>query len=1058
MAIDRGSLDYRIRVTDQFSKPIAKFRQDLLKARNTARFVKQEIQGATTAIGNLGVASKRAGTQTKKLTKEELARWKAVREGARTAATAERLRARARKDNIQESARLAKKAAAEAKAEARTAKTAAAARVRASKAAANAAERAVRQQKRLNRELSVTQRRGNRLTLTFKRLAGVFIGFQAIRFGAEAIRESITAGIRFNSVIESSRIGMAGLFATLQSISNVQSGKLLTGAEAFAGALVIADETLEKLRNRSLATAATFAELSTAFRAGFAPGVSAGLDIDETIFVTERFSQILTGLGIAQNQINEEIRSFLTATAQSRTSIIPTLFFGGAAESNRFVKQAKLVGDLFPKIVKRLEAFQQAAGETQKTLIGMAARLKGVFEITTGRASLLLFEELKGFLNDVQDLLVTTTKSATGFIESVTPREDTVILLSRTFATLKNITKQVRVFVASFGQSEIAFFLATLGAAVEILAALILGAFSGVIRAVALVGSLIQFIGFALGGLDLDALRDLVSLLTTGAVLVTTVTVGIAAWTIVLKFASKALKAVNIAFFLAATASQGILKGIALIPGGVFRAAGVVALLGIAFLEVVKAVSGIDLGLKDLPNVLGEVIKNIATKTLALASLIAAQIKSQVILAFLEVANAVANFFENINEALSIFRKDAGAQDLNQANERAKIARLQVIHDTEVKHALAINLLKDIAAQTDKDADKLQADRLLKLEKEVGKRLAAAAAAERLAEAADKANESTKGFLETLIGGINSIVDGLIDGDIIDVDDIVARLKAALEKGFEAQPKLDTEEAEGFAEKVTKAFSQMGDTYANTLAIMKALTSQFSNFLSTEIAEALDPNNDPDGPSANERFKAFLDQIGKLIIQKLVELAIAKSILFIAGAESGGQITGAARGGQIGFDDGGTVPGGRHQAAQFRPASVAQSDTVPAWLTPGEFVNPVKSVMKYGADLFEGLRTGALDPAALREAAGLTNRRRSVKKVRARGFAEGGPIGALAAEGRASIQQQENTAARQSAPMATPALMVSDDQMMDRLMAGGQRQFRNWAENDKEFFRGIVRE
>jgi len=302
---------------------------------------------------------------------------------------------------------------------------------------------------------------------------------------------------------------------------------------------------------------------------------------------------------------------------------------------------------------------------------------------------------------------------------------------------------------------------------------------------------------------------------------------------------------------------------------------------------------------------------------------------------------------------------------------------------------------------------------------------------------------------------IADLFTGLIGADMVDAEGLTVALQAAIKKMQEllgTPPDLQT-----WSDSFQTAFKKMADGFASTMAIITSAVQQTANFISEEFIIALDPSSAEDGPSAQERFKAFLGQLGKMIIAELAKWAIAKAIFSLAGGVSGGgPISSAARGGQIGFDDGGTVPGGKHEAKQFRPAAIALSDTVPAWLTPGEFVNPVRSVLKYGADLFEGLRTGALDPAALREAAGLTNRRKSVRKVRARGFAEGGTIGDAARAGERVLSRE--IGARGENAVASPALMVSDDQQMDRIMAGGQRAFRAWAENEKEFFRGIVRE
>ena len=1061
MAIDKGSLDYRIRVTDQLSAPIAKFRAELLKARNTALAVKQEIGAANAAISRFGVTSAKAGAATRRLTEEERAKWKAVREGAQTATIKERLRARALKDLNKENLRLAKKAADEAKKEARATQTAAKARERASKAAATASRRALANQRRLNRELTKTQKQGSRLVFTFKRLVTVVVGLQAIRFGVNALRESITAGIRFNATIETARIGMAGLFATLQNVRDIQTGELLTGAEAFAATLAIADGTLEQIRQRSLATAATFPELAAAFRAGFAPGISAGLNTDEIIEVTERVSQVLTGLGIAQNQINEEIRSLLLGTATSRTSLVATLFFGGAANANKSIKDAKEIGNVFKVITERLKAFQIAAGESQKTFTGTVARVKGLLEVVAGRASLGFLQSLKDILGDIQEVAGTATIETNGFITSIKENAGAITVLKIVFDTLANITTQARAFLTSLTTSEIASFLLVLGASVEVMAALFLGALEGVIRGVALIGALFNALGVSLSGLDLGGLTELAALISTIAVVAAIVKVTILAWSGVLKIAAIAASPVFFAFTNILTVAGFVLKTIAKIPAVIFPALGIVLGLTLGFLALAEVITGISLDITDLPEVIGLTFEQVLTRLIGFAGVIATTISVKVRQTFNALVTAAGNAFAELKQLLDFnlsasdelagLKKAELAQKIRLANKKLSEDNKQL--ELEVVEA------KTIGDEIDKNAIARGGERLAKLETEVAAREKAAAAAKKLAEELAKANVDTKSLLEKLIAPLNDLFTGTIGDDILDTQGFTAGIIEAFEKARAAlEDKPLTLQVKTLTEQIEDAFKTMADEYANTIAIMKGLTSQFANFASTEIAIALDPNEDPDGPSANERFKTFLDQIGKLIIQKLVELAIAKTILKIASFSGGGPVEGKARGGPIGFDEGGTVPGGRHEARAYQPAQVAGSDTVPAWLTPGEFVNPVRSVMKYGADLFEGLRTGALDPVALREAAGLTARRKNVRRCgNARGFAEGGPIGAFASEGRATIQQQENTATS-GAGVGAPTLMVSDEQMMDRLLAGGQRQLRNWMENEKEFFRGIVRE
>lgn len=87
---------------------------------------------------------------------------------------------------------------------------------------------------------------------------------------------------------------------------------------------------------------------------------------------------------------------------------------------------------------------------------------------------------------------------------------------------------------------------------------------------------------------------------------------------------------------------------------------------------------------------------------------------------------------------------------------------------------------------------------------------------------------------------------------------------------------------------------------------------------------------------------------------------------------------GGALGGMQRFATGGYVGGAS-------PSDTA--DNIPAWLTAGEYVQPVKVVRTYGADLFEAFRQGQIDPRIARQLLGYA------KGGQVRGYAAGGLVG-----------------------------------------------------------------
>ena len=101
-----------------------------------------------------------------------------------------------------------------------------------------------------------------------------------LRSFVESIRRLTGLFTEFNSVIEQSRLGIASLLSASGTISD-PFGNVLTGADALETSLVIAEEQTKKLRVEALKTAATYEELLEAFQVSVAPGLTAGLDIDE---------------------------------------------------------------------------------------------------------------------------------------------------------------------------------------------------------------------------------------------------------------------------------------------------------------------------------------------------------------------------------------------------------------------------------------------------------------------------------------------------------------------------------------------------------------------------------------------------------------------------------------------------------------------------------------------------------------------------------------------------------------------------------------------------------
>ena len=135
---------------------------------------------------------------------------------------------------------------------------------------------------------------------------------------------------------------------------------------------------------------------------------------------------------------------------------------------------------------------------------------------------------------------------------------------------------------------------------------------------------------------------------------------------------------------------------------------------------------------------------------------------------------------------------------------------------------------------------------------------------------------------------------------------------------------------------------------------------------------------------------------------------------------------GLAKGGLVpkAFAHGGSVHG------FARPSNIPASDTVPAWLTPGEFVMKRAAVQKWGAGLLASMNNGVINPASFSMASlGLRQASSAVQ-----GFASGGPV-----RQAANTSNQPQQVVKQ---VVLPVLPASDD-TMDQMISGGITSFTN---------------
>ena len=256
----------------------------------------------------------------------------------------------------------------------------------------------------------VAESKVNKFLFTFRRLVGVMAAFTVARVVVGGFRDMIAGAVRFNAAIETNRVGLTGLIAAAGDIRDAE-GKRVPLAQQLNLAQDISIDQMGKLRTAALQTAASYEELSTAFTQAVAPGISAGLTLDQIRKVTADISQAASGLGVAQNQLSEEIRSLFQGTINPRNTRVATALGITSAD----IARAKEVGNLFQFLQTRFAAISATGQRLMNTFTGQLSNAADAFSQLLAETSRPLFEQLKSSLQEIQKGIFTVVGENSAF-------------------------------------------------------------------------------------------------------------------------------------------------------------------------------------------------------------------------------------------------------------------------------------------------------------------------------------------------------------------------------------------------------------------------------------------------------------------------------------------------------------------------------------------------------------------------------------------------------------------------------------------------------------------
>lgn len=469
-------------------------------------------------------------------------------------------------------------------------------------ALAGSVERARKAKTALGTEIDKVTLKANRALFTFRRLIGIFATFAIARNIIQGFQDLVATSIRFNSIIETSRLSIASLVSAVGEVKG-PLGQNVTTAEQFTLAQKLATRQTNLLRSEALKTSATFEELSQAFQTAVAPGLTAGLNLDQIRKFTISISQAATAIGLDQSQLAEEIRALLAGTIQPRNTRIAT----SLGITNDDVKRAKEAGKLAEFLRDRFTAFGVAADESTKTFNVALANTRDALSNIIGTGALGFFEKLRKTFIDISRSLVSV---GPGGILSPDPNAVALVsevgrLLEVALESAKRVSASLKFDDALAVVRTIADLLTGLVSVVEFIS-------SSFVRAAANVGRLVQGAASLVSRLStsfgLDRLSPVVQglIASFGELFATTILIRLAlsGWSITLIAISKVVKVVAASFGILPQLLGALRTGfvalrsvilLAFSPVGV--AVGIFS--GLVFLahRLVKEIIGVDLRL-----------------------------------------------------------------------------------------------------------------------------------------------------------------------------------------------------------------------------------------------------------------------------------------------------------------------------------------------------------------------------------------------------------------------------------------------------------------------------
>lgn len=202
----------------------------------------------------------------------------------------------------------------------------------------------------------------------------------------------VMPGFEFVKDMETAKIGMAGTLASI--------GQINGEAIDFNTAIGISSSMMQKLNGDAIRTAASTKDLVTTFQGILAPGLSAGMNLDQIREFTTTGVNAAKAMGLNSMQFVQELRDLIQGGITASSSTIASSL--GLTDAD--IKAVKESGqDLFTFLMERMAGYKEASKEFPNTFAGMFSMIEEYATQASAKITEVFGPEIQAVAKEIAD-------------------------------------------------------------------------------------------------------------------------------------------------------------------------------------------------------------------------------------------------------------------------------------------------------------------------------------------------------------------------------------------------------------------------------------------------------------------------------------------------------------------------------------------------------------------------------------------------------------------------------------------------------------------------------